>query len=732
MNLRYELPARDAAAVEKILECAPEYCLPADLSIAGKLADGYFTVGGENWAYVEEGRVLDFGRIADGTEYKLRPMVGNAYLEAVIGGRARMLARISMKHAARYGYLAQILNCKSTGERVRIYEGREERVCPKCGRPIYSASGECPTCTGKTAVFKRLIQVAGGHARAIFFASSLLIVISGVDMVSPYLQKILINTCFMHKTARPDLTVFTLCILGMIAAAVTDILLHVANARIVARVGSRIAADLRALVFRKVQDLSIGFLSSQRAGDVINRISSDTDRIRNALVNVFGTLAQQIVLLVGVSTLLFVIDWRMALVILLPAPLVAYIQYAVWVKVLHRLFHHQWRLFDRANSFLHDVLSGIRVVKAFGKEEGEVNRFVAYSDDFKDATVRSETVYSVLAPISNFIIKLGQYAIIFMGCAMIMGGSLTVGDLVQFLAYAGMVYGPLTWLMYLPRSLGDCAVACDRIFTLIDEKPEVENRPDALRPVLRGAVEFDNVTFGYQSYEPVLKNVTLKVKPGEMIGLVGHSGAGKSTMINLILRFYDVNEGAVRIDGNDLREIDQQALCSQIGVVLQEPFLFSGTILDNIRYSKPNATEAEVVEAARTANAHDFILRLPDGYDTLLDENGSNLSGGERQRISIARAVLNNPKILILDEATSALDTETEALIQEALQRLTKSRTTFAIAHRLATLRNADRLVVLDKGRIAEVGTHEELLCRRGIYYNLVMAQREMTRTRSA
>lgn len=732
MNLRYELPERDAAAAEKILKCKPEYCVPGDLSIQGKLADGWFVVGGESWAYIEDGRVLDFDRIANGTDYKLRPMVGNAYLEAVVGGRARMLVRLSLKHATRYGYIAQILNNKSQGERVRIYDDREEHICPKCGRPIYSVSGECPTCTGKTGVIKKLLRIAMKHIRPVVFASSLLILVSGIDMVSPYLQKILINTCFAGKTARPDLKVFWLCILGMMAAAAADILLHVVNARTNSKVGSRIAADLRGLVFHKIQDLSIGFLGTQRAGDVINRISADTDRIRNAIVNVLGSLSQQIVMLVGVTALLFVIDWRMALVILIPAPLVAYLQYAVWVKVLHKQFHRQWRIFDRANSFLHDVLSGIRVVKAFGREDGEVKRFVGYSDDFADATVRTETIYSVLSPVSNFIIKIGQYAIIFMGCVMIMGGSLTIGDLIQFLAYAGMVYGPLTWLMYLPRSLGDCAVACDRIFTLIDEKPEIENKQDALRPAIRGTVEFNDVTFGYHSYEPVLKNVSLTVRPGEMIGLVGHSGAGKSTMINLIMRFYDVNEGTVKIDGIDLRDIDQQALCSQIGVVLQEPFLFNGTILDNIRYSKPDAAEGEVIAAAKMANAHDFILKLQDGYDTRLDENGNNLSGGERQRISIARAVLNDPKILILDEATSALDTETESLIQEALQRLTKSRTTFAIAHRLATLKNADRLVVLDKGTVAEVGTHDELLRRRGIYYNLVMAQREMTKTRSA
>jgi ATP-binding cassette subfamily B protein len=326
------------------------------------------------------------------------------------------------------------------------------------------------------------------------------------------------------------------------------------------------------------------------------------------------------------------------------------------------------------------------------------------------------------------LIQIGLYIVLLIGGFMIRDGKLNLGELVQFTGYASMIYGPLAWLMNMPRWIANAALSIDRVFSIIDEQPEILDKKTSVRHRIRGEISLRDVTFGYKSYEPVLKNINLEVKQGEMIGLVGHSGAGKTTLINLVSRFYDVNEGELLIDGVDVRDMCQEDLRSQIGVVLQETMLFSGSILENIRYAKPEATMEEVIQAAKIANAHDFIVRFPDGYDTRLEENGNNLSGGERQRIAIARAVLHNPRIIILDEATASLDMDTESAIQEALQRLTKNRTTIAIAHRLTTLRNADRLIVLDKGKIVEDGTHNELLKKEGIYYNLVMAQRNMTK----
>jgi ATP-binding cassette subfamily B protein len=733
MNLCFKLSDEDTQKAKDILKSEIEYCVPADLNITGKMINGWFVVGYSQWLYMEDGVVADFGQITDSKNYKLTPMTGNAYLECETDGKIRMIVRISMKHIARFSYIAQILNQKSCDEKIRIYNGEDELHCPKCGRPMFKGSVVCPLCAKKTDVFIRILKISKSQWFGLTVVGVLLIIFAVANLFNPYLQKLLIDFCLDLKPGQnANVNIFWLSIGGLFITSLITVIMSILSSRIMVKVSGRISTDLRSMIFNKLQTLSIGFLSSQRAGDIINRIGSDTERIRGAIMQFCGNLVVQLFTLISASILMFTLDWKMALIVIIPAPLVGYLQYYVWVHVIHKLVHKQWKTYDKANTFLHDALSGIRVVKAFGTEENEIAKFKKHTANFAKATIKAEVVWSYLSPVSNFIIQIGQIVIMFVGSILIMQKHMTIGGFVQFLAYSNMIYGPLTWLMFLPRMLGDAAVASERIFSVIDEKPEIIDSENALTPQIKGNVNFKNVTFGYHTYEPVLKEINLDVKEGEMIGLVGHSGSGKSTLVSLVTRFYDINEGSLEIDGIDLRQIEQHALRSQIGVVLQEPFLFNGTIYDNIRYSKPDATLEEVIRAAKTANAHDFIVSFADGYDTKLDENGNNLSGGERQRISIARAVLNNPRILILDEATSALDTETESLIQEALRRLIKNRTTFAIAHRLATLKNADRLVVLEKGKVVEVGTHNELLKKKSIYYSLVMAQREMTKQKSA
>lgn len=406
----------------------------------------------------------------------------------------------------------------------------------------------------------------------------------------------------------------------------------------------------------------------------------------------------------------------------------AIILFTAYFRRIFKIFHKQWIASDEVNSQLQDVLSGIRVVKAFGTEERETLKFAAGNAKVAHITQRAEKLWATLNPIFELIFGLSTVLVILYGGINVLNGGFTMGEITMFTFYSAALYGCMRWLGNMPRMVISTLISIDRIYSVLDEEETITSRENAVVRQIEGRVSIRDVYFGYNAYESVLEGISLEIKPGEMIGLVGASGTGKSTLINLIMRMYDVDAGEIDIDGIDIRNYDKECLHRQIGVVLQEPFLFSGSVLDNIRYSKPEAGYEEVIRAAKLANAHDFVIKFPDGYDTKVGENGHNLSGGERQRIAIARAILCDPKILILDEATSSLDTETEYQIQEALARLIKGRTTIAIAHRLSTLRGADRIMVIDKKKRAELGTHDELLRQKGIYYNLVMAQLQMGR----
>ena len=511
-----------------------------------------------------------------------------------------------------------------------------------------------------------------------------------------------------------------------LAIVVIATLVQIATGRLTAILSGSIAADLRSGVYRAIEQLQVSYFDKKQVGAITSRVTQDTDRVWNFLVDGLPYLVSNALLLVGVGTLLFVTNAKLALYVLSPMPLVLLLSGVFWKPISQKYFRvgQKWARF---HTHLNESLTGIRVVKAFAKEDHEFDKFTQRNKELRDAGVEADVKWFTIFSAMILFTSLGALIHWTVGGYMVYKGELTLGNFIRINAFIGMVYMPLQWFGQLNQWFSKAMAGAERIFEIIDAEKEQYEKETGKPHAIVGEVQFDNVRFGYDKSNPILKGLNFTAQPGEMIGLVGKSGAGKSTTINLLCRFYEPDAGSIKIDGIDYRDITLQDMRHQIGIVLQEPFLFNGSVAENISYGKPDADFEEIVAAAKAANAHNFILGKPDGYDTLVGEKGSKLSGGERQRVSIARAILHNPRILILDEATSSVDVETEKQIQEAIGRLIAGRTTFAIAHRLSTLRNASRLIVLEKGEIVEMGTHEELMAKKGEFYKLVETQSQVT-----
>jgi ATP-binding cassette subfamily B protein len=489
--------------------------------------------------------------------------------------------------------------------------------------------------------------------------------------------------------------------------------------------------DIRIALFHRFNALSLSYYDKRSTGSVMARITNDADNLWDFLMDGAPWFLSNLLTLVFTSVVLFRMNARLAALLLIPAPFI-YMLTRWFMPRARSRFRQVWQRISKMYSALNSALNGMRVIKAFAQEERENRLFEDRNRKVFEASFAANAMWALYFPALGLLMGLGSYIIWLVGGYTVLHGGMTLGMLTAFSGYLMQFYAPFQnfsrALDWSTRSL----TAAERVFEVLDTEPEIKEAADAVSmPEMRGAVEFENVSFSYDKTKHVLENFSLKVEPGEMIGLVGHSGAGKTTIINLLARFYDVNEGCIKIDGVDIRKIKQEDFRRQFGIVLQEPFLFPGTIRDNIAYAKPHATVEEIIQAAKAANCHEFILQFPDGYDTYVGERGQRLSGGERQRISIARAILHDPKILILDEATASVDTETEKQIQEAIMHLVQNRTTFAIAHRLSTLRHAHRLVVLQEGKMVECGTHDELMEKDGVYANLVRIQTEVNRIRA-
>ncbi|HQU98081.1 MAG TPA: ABC transporter ATP-binding protein [Nitrosomonas sp.] len=587
-----------------------------------------------------------------------------------------------------------------------------------------SSSDESAEETPSTWTLLRLWRFAKPYKGRLLLGFLLTLCSTAATLVPPYLTMPLMdNVLIPYQNGEPiNAELATFYLSGLLVAAIVAWILGWTRTYMLARVSERIGADLRTTTYEHLMSLSQDYFGGKRTGDLMARIGTETDRINLFLSLHLLDFATDVIMIAMTAVILVSINPWLALVTLVPLPIIAWLIHLVRDR-LRIGFEKVDRIWAEVNNVLADTIPGIRVVKAFAQEKRESERFREANQRNLQTNDRVNKIWSLFTPTVTLLTEIGLLIVWVFGIWQISQDEITVGVLTAFLAYISRFYLRLDSMSRIVSITQKAAAGTKRIFDILDHQSNVpEPKNPVYLPSIQGQIKLENVSFRYGT-RSITKNVSLTIQPGEMVGLVGHSGSGKSTLVNLICRFYDVAEGAILIDGHDVRSVRIADYRKHIGLVLQEPFLFFGTIASNIAYGKPTATHSEIVAAARAAHAHEFILRLPHGYDSIVGERGQALSGGERQRISIARALLIDPRILILDEATSSVDTTTEKEIQQALENLVRGRTTIAIAHRLSTLRKADRLIVLDRGKIVEIGNHDDLMAREGFYYRLYQAQ---------
>jgi ATP-binding cassette, subfamily B, bacterial len=603
-------------------------------------------------------------------------------------------------------------------------------VCPVCQAVMREDDDECPSCGREdlappsTWTLFKLWRFARPYKRSLLGGFVLTLAATAATLVPPYLTMPLMDEVLIpYQNGAPiDPGLVSMYLLGLLGAAMLAWVLGWAKTYILALVSERIGADLRTTTYEHLLKLSLEYFGDRRTGDLIARIGNETDRINVFLSLHLLDFATDVLMILMTAVILFTINPTLALVTLLPLPFIGWLIHVVRER-LRTGFEKIDRVWAEVTNVLADTIPGIRVVKAFAQEDREATRFKDANRHNLMVNDRLNRVWALFSPTVTLMTEVGLLVVWGFGIWLVSDDKITVGVLTAFLAYIGRFYGRLDTMSRIVSHTQKAASGAKRIFDILDHVSSVPEPVNPLPlPPVQGRITVRDAGFRYGN-RAVIRQLNLDIQPGQMIGLVGHSGSGKSTLVNLICRFYDLTEGAIELDGTDIRQLKIADYRSQIGLVLQEPFLFFGTIADNIAYGKPGATREDIVAAARAAHAHEFIMRMPQGYDSLVGERGQGLSGGERQRISIARALLINPRILILDEATSAVDTETEKEIQRALDNLVRGRTTIAIAHRLSTLRKADRLVVMDKGVVVEEGSHDELIEVQGAYWRLYEAQ---------
>ncbi|MBI4558600.1 MAG: DUF1854 domain-containing protein [Candidatus Hydrogenedentes bacterium] len=681
--------------------------------------------------------------------------VGSGFLEIKTGDDVyEELLRFSNKNSEKFAKVAAKIKSVAQGKEVKV-DAEEDQIitgrCQKCGARLPEKRMTiCPKCLNRGMVFMRFLARTKEYWPYTVTAMVLVVTTILFSLLPPQLTRILIDNVLGDKDNLPHwFRVLTgmfgitstryreewlYLVVGSLATSVVILsVIGWLRERLAVSIANRLAYDLRRDVFEKLEDIEVRYYDIHPVGQLMTRASHDIEALQGFINQLTSGFGYQILLVVAVGVAMYSTDWKLALIATFPAPIVMLCTIFFSKRIVHR-WHKFWTTRSNLSNVLHAALSGIRVVKAFAQEVREAERVNSYSAKYRDSGLDVGYAAAFFYPAMGFVFQLGSYFVWLYGGHQILahvGGrqeeTLTPGVLIMFLGYLAMFYGPLNSLTQMSNWFTQFTTQAHRVFEILDHDIEIKEAPDSIDLEIQGTISFNEVTFGYDPHVPVLHEVGFTVNQGQMVGVVGHSGSGKSTAVNLITRFYDPNKGVVTIDNIDIRKIKRKCLRRQIGLVLQDPFLFRGTIADNIAYGNPDVAPELILNAALSANAHMFITRNHDGYDLRLGESGSGLSGGERQRVAIARALLHNPRILILDEATSSVDTIAEREIQKALEALSLGRTVIAIAHRLSTLRNCDRIIVFEEGHIREQGTHEELLTMNGIYKKLVEIQTQLT-----
>lgn len=739
--------------------------LDTDVALDGQPTCQWLVVTDENIALIGQrlseepddssgqGQLLRYVETSAVSGARTHTGVGSGILQLKVGGQWIDWLRYSNSLATRFHKLSRALEryCESDHrpECLVLQAGDDGKLdpnrCPKCRLRLSSGSESCPRCVPKGQIARRVVDLLRPYTRGTVMLCGLTIIGVVAELIPPKLQQTMVDHILAVPAAVPaavtsgapvtqEVDFKTALLVVVLALAFSRVLLSavgVFKGRIATRIGTGLTSSLRSQMVEKLQNLAIAYYDRHQVGSMLSRVAHDSEVLHGLMHQFTGGFLLQIVQLFGVGAMLLWINPKLAMFTLIPVPLVFLGSWIFWRKVYPR-HYRLWDASSKQMSVLSGMLSGIRVVKAFAQEDREFDRFRRSSDHLRDWRLWVETTNANYSAAMQIVFSLGGLIVWYVGGRDVIGRDMTLGQLIAFLAYLAMFYAPLSALSSFTTWLTSFLSGSQRVLELLDT-PLAISEPESPQdwPHPRGTIRFSNVSFGYDRNQPVLKNISFEVSAGEMVGIVGRSGSGKTTMVNLLGRFYDVQEGSITVDGIDIRQISRHQLRQRLGIVFQDSFLFRGTIWKNLSYGKPATSLEDGLEAAKAAGAHDFICRQTLAYETLLGEHGAGLSGGEKQRLSIARTLLYDPRILVLDEATSNIDAEAERGIQQALEVLVKGRTTVAIAHRLSTLRNADRIMVFDRGALAEQGSHAELLATDGIYAKLVRMQTQVSKNPS-